>query len=626
MKKLLLISFIYISLINNIYSQKNYKSVKVESFSKNVNIPVIKKQGKKASPREVTMSMHMITYEIKYKKWLTVGKYIETYKGKRIKELIFDTELLESNRFNKRDISKKLKVKEIINTFNSTTNFLSICCEFYKKPFFKKSYREQIKVIKTLENKNTSFTVQNDFYDSFSNTYLSDDLKQKGFSKEASNELKEIKKYIDDKYLIKAEEERITKSFESLRKGLNSENSILKNRLRPYIPNLYGTNSPSAHVDAFMNNNVTFRFLDESYLWDPYKTTSLQSKHHGHLLIQYPEGSPFEGEVYLEQIQQNDRNGYERVMKVYKSTTKNKIPYNTLVTNSYLRLKIYGFDGSYNNITSYPNESELKNSKKVTGTYRLGSSGEEGYKNAKFLNYYLKRELPIRKQEYYAFTSGAKLREQKKKELIITNYEKEKKESIEKYGFFLETKDIENISDQSIDYRLELIYKGEFDKNGRMEINGYTTKPLKEIELISLIYTSMYQNARHCNQKNSNHKRVQIYEDVCIEHAVTKENGREVNRSCSKWKEKPTGLYTSEIVYAAFKKQKQNTASLKGFLNILKVISNPKKANRITEYAELLKKDIREIYRLNSCNSKALQRFEENLARFIAKQEPIKLK
>jgi hypothetical protein len=114
--------------------------------------------------------------------------------------------------------------------------------------------------------------------------------------------------------------------------------------------------------------------------------------------------------------------------------------------------------------------------------------------------------------------------------------------------------------------------------------------------------------------------------DVCIEERVVSEqiSGREVSRTCSKTKEVPTGMFTSQRLYSTYKKQKTKTNSVLGVWDGLKSIANRSVYNK-KELIQKMNAGFDRIVKLNGCGSKALERLEENFIRYLNNEPSLKL-
>ena len=619
-----LVLLLFLVLPKGTYSQSSLKDIKVGWYEYTAMLPVVLKEGKAPKIKEVVLTSYILTYAksaYQSSKWLSVGRFIETYKGKTIKEVLYDTELLETRGFNKSDINDRMIFDYIVDTKTSTLDFEALCCGFdtySDSPVYKKD--AGFKPTGTNRNRDLRMQVKAEFFQSISDEIFLDRIKEsEKFSKEATEELLKLKKYVDDKYGLYAK-------YESDAKLLESSNTELRRQLRNYIPNVYGRNDPTVRVANYAHEGAHIQYLKEGYMYDPYGSSSLRSRYRGHLLIEYPEGSPYEGKVYMRQIK-SDRNGNNRIMEVYKQDTKQAIPFKQLMIYGYAGFEIYGIQGTFDKDSTFLTQEERNSFDDVIKPSQLASDVVRKYENEEFKNYYLKREIPFRQEELLALQKSIAVANARSKRQATFNYEVEKKESFNENGFFLETRDLKDETDNDIDYRLDLIYKGEFNEQGYININGYSTKAFEELVLQGIVHAVMSENSKNCGNELAPEQKAEIYEDVCKAETVeTNQWGREVDRYCSDWTQKPTGRFTSKRIYEAFTKQKRQTSSLGGLANALKLVADPGKAFRARQYIDELTMDIRKIYRLNSCDSKALARFEENLVKYVLGQKSLAVK
>ena len=166
---------------------------------------------------------------------------------------------------------------------------------------------------------------------------------------------------------------------------------------------------------------------------------------------------------------------------------------------------------------------------------------------------------------------------------------------------------------------LRLIYQGKFEE-------------MKEYQSINTFTLSLAMNqfmriqAQKCGTKGiPKNDLAVIYDYYCSEQKVTKEGAYEISRVCSDWTPVPSGLYTSKANTSAFKKLETKLIR-NSFDIIVPLLADRNKAYAISEMSKEIIRNFHKMFRLNSCGSKAIKRFEENLQRYINGQEPLKLK
>lgn len=122
--------------------------------------------------------------------------------------------------------------------------------------------------------------------------------------------------------------------------------------------------------------------------------------------------------------------------------------------------------------------------------------------------------------------------------------------------------------------------------------------------------------------------KVKIMEQVCATEQVTTNGyGVEVSRYCVEWKWVWTGLYARPDLYNAKLKVGEIHAR-NGLRNAIKYLSDPNSIGNSVDLAHKakgLQMDMARIFKMNSCNSKALRRFEENLKLFALNKPAIRM-
>lgn len=122
--------------------------------------------------------------------------------------------------------------------------------------------------------------------------------------------------------------------------------------------------------------------------------------------------------------------------------------------------------------------------------------------------------------------------------------------------------------------------------------------------------------------------KVQFMEQVCSKEQVTTNGyGVEVSRYCIEWKWVWTGLYARPDLYNA-KLEVKKIQGVDALKNALEYFTNPNALGNSVDLAHKVKglqMDMARIFKINSCNSDALKRFEENLKLFALNKPAIRM-
>lgn len=144
----------------------------------------------------------------------------------------------------------------------------------------------------------------------------------------------------------------------------------------------------------------------------------------------------------------------------------------------------------------------------------------------------------------------------------------------------------------------------------------------------SILYTA-YLNAyaRRCSAHLPRNK-VEMTRQVCDLERYTKNGyGIETSRYCVSWTSKGTGLYADPEMYRVKLQLErlQVTDSLRTMFGMLTNNDPIAGALNMAGNAQAAISDMNSLFRMNSCNSPALKRFQENLKLFALNKQPIRL-
>jgi hypothetical protein len=123
--------------------------------------------------------------------------------------------------------------------------------------------------------------------------------------------------------------------------------------------------------------------------------------------------------------------------------------------------------------------------------------------------------------------------------------------------------------------------------------------------------------------------KVKIMEQECAKEQVTTNGyGIETNRVCIKWRWVWSGLYAKPGLYNA-KMKIEGIQRAKGLQTVVAMITDPNAMGNSVDMmhkAKGLKNDMAQIFKLNTCNSAGIMRFEENLKLFALNKPSIRMK
>ena len=184
-----------------------------------------------------------------------------------------------------------------------------------------------------------------------------------------------------------------------------------------------------------------------------------------------------------------------------------------------------------------------------------------------------------------------------------------------------------NAQSNNLEFKTDGLYYAEFYDyifRGHFENINFSRKD-SQFSMIIEDYLKNYGS--QCSRYLPNNK-VEIMKLVCSQERITKNGyGVEISRVCIDWEWIGTGVYAKPDLYKAKQiVQDDNTSE-----GIQKILALYKGSNVIGNSIDLIHKknglrnDMYEIFRLNSCNSKGLIRFEENLKRFALGKSSIKI-
>jgi hypothetical protein len=146
---------------------------------------------------------------------------------------------------------------------------------------------------------------------------------------------------------------------------------------------------------------------------------------------------------------------------------------------------------------------------------------------------------------------------------------------------------------------------------------------------IALLKHYLYTKAKRCPLTPGSDP-VQITEPECkTERVVRNGYGVVIDRYCIEWADRGTGLYTSSTLYRAYNivinMAKRN--ALSDFWSTLQDLykGGMGSLNASAARSSALQSDIEQLFQMNGCHDRALQRFEANLIQFATNKPPITL-
>lgn len=130
--------------------------------------------------------------------------------------------------------------------------------------------------------------------------------------------------------------------------------------------------------------------------------------------------------------------------------------------------------------------------------------------------------------------------------------------------------------------------------------------------------------ARHCADYLPSDK-IELTERVCVSKTVTKNGyGMVINSHCTQWETRGLDIYADPKMYQVMMKLNQHQLS-----NMLSIIANGEDglgfAAKMTGEMKMIEIDMAKLFKLNTCNSPGLKRFQENLKLFALGQKPIQI-
>lgn len=165
----------------------------------------------------------------------------------------------------------------------------------------------------------------------------------------------------------------------------------------------------------------------------------------------------------------------------------------------------------------------------------------------------------------------------------------------------------------------DYIFRGHFEK----------IKFSRKDDQFSLIMNQYLKNfGKQCSDYLPSNK-VEIMKLVCSREKVTKNGyGTVISRDCVDWEWIGTGLFAKPDLYNA-KQVADNVDTEEGLQKALSMLTDPNAAENSIDFAHKIngvRNDMSEIFKLNSCNSEGVKRFEENLKLFALGKPSIRMK
>lgn len=131
--------------------------------------------------------------------------------------------------------------------------------------------------------------------------------------------------------------------------------------------------------------------------------------------------------------------------------------------------------------------------------------------------------------------------------------------------------------------------------------------------------------SRNCKSSLPNDK-IQLMRSECAREQVTTNGyGVEVSRVCIEYRKIPTGIFASPKVYRAYETL-TSTQTITALANYFSMLGNPERLGDITNDAFKAREiidDLEKLLTINGCESKAIQRLENNLIAYIYNEPPL---
>jgi hypothetical protein len=148
-----------------------------------------------------------------------------------------------------------------------------------------------------------------------------------------------------------------------------------------------------------------------------------------------------------------------------------------------------------------------------------------------------------------------------------------------------------------------------------------------EVEFFLLFDAYIKTFSEDCNSSLPSAK-IELTKEVCTsEEVITNGYGMEISRNCVSWKTVGTGVFASPKMYNA-KMQLDRLQNADAYRILLSTMGDDDplgNAQSIVSKAQAAKEDMANLLKMNGCNSKGLERFEENLRLFALNKQPIVL-
>lgn len=164
----------------------------------------------------------------------------------------------------------------------------------------------------------------------------------------------------------------------------------------------------------------------------------------------------------------------------------------------------------------------------------------------------------------------------------------------------------------------DYIYRGHFEN---------ITIKKEDMEFLSIFDQYLKTYGTRCASFLPQDK-VEMQKQICVtENVTTNGYGMEISRTCVEWKWVGSGIYARKDLYNA-KVTLENSLRANGIQTFIGMITDPNALGNsvdMTHKARGLANDMKQIFRLNDCNSPAIKAFEENLKRFALDQPSIRI-
>ena len=164
----------------------------------------------------------------------------------------------------------------------------------------------------------------------------------------------------------------------------------------------------------------------------------------------------------------------------------------------------------------------------------------------------------------------------------------------------------------------DYIYRGHFEN---IEITR------ENIDFLMIFEQYLRAYGRQCATFLPNDK-VEIMNQVCATEQVSRNiYGDEIDRVCIEYKWVGSGLFARRDLYHA-KIDVENLQKADGIQTAMSMITDPNAIGNSVDMmhkAKGLKNDMAQIFKLNSCSSSGLRRFEENLKSFALNKSSIRM-